>query len=205
MVKYTSPAVADFDAPSVEDVAFGRRYVMTQGTFPIARNDPKSWRTAAGGLILAATIVGVAIVVGGATARILNPVGALLWLVSGVLLALSLPSVERRALGFGVALASGVILGALVRPGSLVEAVVGFAIAGAVVVFAAGDRSGGWALLAPAIYLPVHLLIGVGRAIVRGGGVRTDPPPTAAIVPLAMLLAAAVAGALVASTMRRNR
>ncbi len=177
---------------------------MIQGTFPITRNDPRSWRTAAAGLILAATIVGVAIVVGGATARILNPIGALLWLASGVLLALSLPSVERRTLGFVVAIASGVILGALVRPGSLVEAVVGFAIAGAVVVFAAGDRSGGWALLAPAIYLPVHLLIGVGRAIVRGGGVRTDPPPTAAIVPLAMLLAAAVAGTLVATAMRRN-
>jgi hypothetical protein len=178
---------------------------MTQGTFPITRNDPRSWRTAAVGLILAATIVGVAIVVGGAPARILNPIGALLWLASGVLLALSLPSVERRALGFIVAIASGVVLGALVRPGSLIEAVVGFAIAGAVVVLVAGDRSGGWALLAPAIYLPVHLLIGVGRAIVRGGGVRTDPPPTAAIVPLAMLLAAAVAGTLVASAIRRQR
>ncbi len=178
---------------------------MIQGTFPITRNDPRSWRTAAVGLILAATIVGVAIVVGGAPARILNPIGALLWLASGVLLALSLPSVERRALGFIVAIASGVVLGALVRPGSLIEAVVGFAIAGAVVVLVAGDRSGGWALLAPAIYLPVHLLIGVGRAIVRGGGVRTDPPPTAAIVPLAMLLAAAVAGTLVASAIRRQR
>lgn len=205
MVEYTSPDVADFDALMVEDVAFGRRCAMIQGTFPIARNDPRSWRTAAAGLILAATIVGIAIVVGGATARILNPIGALLWLVSGVLLALSLPRVERRTLGFVVALASGIILGALVRPASLIEAVVGFAIAGAAVVIVAGDRSGGWALLAPAIYLPVHLLIGVGRAIVRGGGVRTDPPPTAAIVPLAMLLAAGMAGALVASAMRRNR
>ncbi|MBW3632163.1 MAG: hypothetical protein KY456_03945 [Chloroflexi bacterium] len=204
-VEVYQPGWAAFDAFGVKDVVFGWRCVMIQGTFPTARNDPRSWRTAAAGLILAATIVGVAIVVGGATARILNPIGALLWLASGVLLALSLPTVERRALGFGVAIASGVILGALVRPGSLVEAVVGFAIAGAVVVLAAGDRSGGWALLAPAIYLPVHLLIGVGRAIVRGGGVRTDPPPTAAIVPLAMLLAAAVAGALVASAMRRNR
>ena len=178
---------------------------MTQGTFPITRDDPRSWRTAAAGLILVATVVGVAIVVGGTMARILNPIGALLWLASGVLLALSLPSVERRTQGYVVAIASGVILGALVRPGSLVEAVVGFAIAGAVVVFSAGDRRGGWALLAPAIYLPVHLLIGIGRAVVRGGGVRTDPPPTAAIVPLAMLLAAAVAGTLVASAMRYNR
>jgi hypothetical protein len=74
-----------------------------------------------------------------------------------------------------------------------------------VVIFAAGDRTGAWALLVPAIYLPVHLLIGIGRAILRHGGVRTDPPPTAAIVPLAMLLAAAAAGALAATLVRRGR
>jgi hypothetical protein len=178
---------------------------MAQLILPISRNNPRSWRMAAAGLILAATIVGVAIIVGGGMSRILNPIGALLWLASGVLLALSLPRVERPVLGYVAAIASGVILGALVRPGSLIEAVVGFAIAGAVVVLVAGDRSGAWALLAPAIYLPVHLLIGIGRAIAHGGGVRTDPPPTAAIVPLAMLLAAAVAGALAASALRRNR
>jgi hypothetical protein len=57
----------------------------------------------------------------------------------------------------------------------------------------------------PAIYLPVHLLIGIARAILRNGGVRTDPPPTAAIVPLAMLLAAAAAGAMAATFVRRGR
>ena len=102
-------------------------------------------------------------------------------------------------LGWAAAIAGGFILGALVRPSGLVEVVVWFALAGAVVVFAAADRIGAWALLVPAIYLPVHLLIGIGRAILRNGGVRTDPPPTAAIVPLAMLLAAAAAGALAAA------
>ena len=126
---------------------------------------------------------------------LLNAIGAVLWLVSGVLLAVSLPSAQRQLLGWAAAVASGFVLGALVRPGGLVEAIVWFALAGAVVVLAAGDRAGAWALLVPAIYLPVHLLIGIGRAILRDGGVRTDPPPTAAIVPLAMLLAAVVAGA----------
>jgi hypothetical protein len=178
---------------------------MTLRPWRIARNDPTSWRTAAIGLILAATIVGVAIIVGGPAARILNGIGAILWVGSGVLLALSLPPAQRQPAGWAVAIASGLILGAIVRPGSLAEAVVGFAVAGAVIVLAAGDRSGGWALLAPAIYLPVHLVIGIGRAIVSNGGVRTDPPPTAAIVPLAMLLAAAVAGAVAASFLRRGR
>src|SRR5688500_16726693 len=164
---------------------------MTLGPLHLSRNDPRSWRTAAVGLILAAAIVGLAIVVGGTTARVLNPIGAVLWLASGLLLAISLPSVQRHLLGWGVAVAGGVILGALGRPSGLIEVIVWFALAGAVVVFAAADRTGAWALLVPAIYLPVHLLIGIGRAIVRNGGVRTDPPPTAAIVPLAMLLAAA--------------
>jgi hypothetical protein len=170
----------------------------------IARADENSWRLAVAGLLLAAVIVGAAIAVGGAAARVLNALGAVLWLASGVVLARSLPLARRPALGWLVAVGSGVTLAALVRPGGLSEAVAAFAIAGALVVLAAGDRVGAWALLAPAIYLPVHLLIGIGRALLRGGAVRTDPPPTAALVPLAMLLAAAAAGALAASLVRRR-
>lgn len=178
---------------------------MTMKPLRLSRNDPRSWRTAATGLVLAAAIVGVAIVLGGTAARLLNPVGALFWLVSAVLLGISLPPAERQMLGWAAAIAGGFVLGALVRPSGLIEVIVWFALAGAVVVFAAADRVGVWALLVPAIYLPVHLLIGIGRAILRNGGVRTDPPPTAAIVPLAMLLAAAAAGALAAAVIRRGR
>jgi hypothetical protein len=72
------------------------------------------------------------------------------------------------------------------------------------VVIVAVDRLGGWALLAPAIYLPVHLVIGIGRAMVTDGGVRPDPPPTAALVPLAMLLGALVGGMVGAAVLRRR-
>jgi hypothetical protein len=177
---------------------------MTIGPLRLSRNDPHSWRTAAAGLVLSAAIVGLAIALGGATARLLNPIGAVLWLVSAVLLGVSLPSVQRPMAGWAAAIAGGFILGALVRPSGLIEVIVWFALAGAVVAFAVQDRVGAWALLVPAIYLPVHLLIGIGRAILRNGGVRTDPPPTAAIVPLAMLLAAAAAGALAAAVVRRR-
>lgn len=169
------------------------------------RANPNLWRAAAGGLVLAAAIVGIAITVGGSAARALNGIGALVWVVSGLLLAVTLPIPERRTVGWIVAIASGLVLGALVRPGSLPEAAAGFFIAGLVIVLAAGDRAGGWAILAPAIYLPVHLLIGIGRGIFSERGVRTDPPPTAAIVPLVMILAAAVAGALAAAYLRRGR
>ena len=114
---------------------------MTLKPLRLSRNDPAAWRTAAAGLVLAAVIVGLAIVVGGTTARVLNPIGAVLWLISGVLLAVSLPSVQRQMLGWVAAIASGFILGALIRPSSLIEVVVWFALAGAVVVVAAADRS----------------------------------------------------------------
>jgi hypothetical protein len=154
--------------------------------------------------LLAAAIVGLAIVAGGATARPLNPIGALIWVGSGVWLALTLPPARRPLAGWIAAIAAGLLLGALVRPGSLGEAAVGFGIAGAVIVLAAADSRGGWALLVPAVYLPVHLVIGIGRAILRNGGVRTDPPPTAAIVPLVMVAAALAAGLLAASLTRRR-
>ena len=177
---------------------------MTFQAFGFARDDPNRWRLGAAGLALAAVLVGVAILLGGGASRVVNPIGALLWVGSGVLLAISLPTAQRPPLGWLVAAGSGLLLGAVVRPGNLVEATIGFAIAGALIVAAAGDRVGAWALLAPAIYLPVHLIIGVGRAIVRGGGVRTDPPPTASVVPLVMILAAAAGGWLLASLTRRQ-
>jgi hypothetical protein len=178
---------------------------MVIGPLRIARDDPNGWRAAAAGLVLAAALVGAAITIGGSAARIINPVAALLWVASGVWLALSLPPARRPLAGWAAAVASGLALGAVVRPGDLVEAAAGFAIAGGVIVLAAGDRRGGWALLAPAIYLPVHLAIGIGRAIMGNGGVRTDPPPTAAIVPLVMVAAALGAGIAVSMLVNRSR
>lgn len=178
---------------------------MASRLFRMSRDDPRAWRVPAAGLLLAGMLVGLAILAGAPLSRAINPLGALLWVASGVLLALKLPRADRPGLGWAAAVASGVVLGAVVRPAGLLEAIVAFGIAGVVVVAAAGDRVGAWALLAPAIYLPVHLIIGIGRAMMRGGGVRTDPPPTAALVPLAMLLAAAAGGFLVAEVLKRGR
>ena len=120
---------------------------MTLRPLRLSRNDPNSWRTAAAGLVLSAAIVGLAIVLGGTTARLLNPVGAVLWLVSAVLLGVSLPPAQRQMLGWVAAIGSGFVLGALIRPGGLIEVIAWFALAGAVVVIAAADRAGAWALL----------------------------------------------------------
>lgn len=160
------------------------------------------WQMAAAGLVLAGLIVALAIVVGGSAARALNGIGAVLWVGSGVVLALSLPRPERLSLAWIGALVSGGLLGAVIRPSTFEVAIAGFAIAGAAVVLLGGDRSGGWALMAPAIYLPVHLTIGIGRAIMRGSEMRVAPPPTAALLPLSMVLAAVVAGGVAAYLLR---
>jgi hypothetical protein len=178
---------------------------MTVGPTQLTRSNPYAWRTAAAGLILAAAIVGVAIGLSGSGAQVLNGIGALVWLASGAYLALSLPRPERRTLGWLAAIVGALALGAVVRPSGLLEATVWFAIAGAAAVLLAGDRSGAWALLVPAIYLPVHLLIGIGRAILLNHGMRVEPPPTAALLPLVMVLAAVVAGALATMLVRRER
>jgi hypothetical protein len=160
------------------------------------------WQMAAVGLLVAGLVVALAIVVGGSAARALNGVGALLWVGSGVVLALSLPKPERLPLAWIAAIVGGGLLGAVIRPGTFEVAIAGFAVAGAAVVLLGGDRTGGWALMAPAIYLPVHLAIGIGRAIMRGSEMRVAPPPTAALLPFSMVVAALVAGVLAAYVVR---
>ncbi len=160
------------------------------------------WQMAAAGLVAAGLVVALAIVVGGSAARALNGVGALIWVVSGVVLAISLPRPERLSVAWITAVVTGGLLGAVIRPSTFAVAIAAFAVAGAAVVLLGGDRSGGWALLTPAIYLPVHLAIGIGRAIMRGSEMRVAPPPTAALLPLSMVLAALAAGGVAAYVLR---
>lgn len=160
------------------------------------------WQMAAAGLIVAGLVVALAIVLGGSAARALNGVGALIWIGSGVVLAVSLPRPERLPLAWVAAIVTGGLLGAVIRPSTFAVSIAGFAIAGAVVVLLGGDLTGGWALLVPAIYLPVHLAIGIGRALMRGSEMRVAPPPTAALLPLSMVIAALLAGAVAAYLLR---
>jgi len=156
-------------------------------------------------LLVAAALVGVAIAVDGTAARVLNGIGALGWLVAAAILVKSLRG-SRRGVTVGSAAAAVILLLALVvRPSDLAAALVGFAAAGTTIALIGRDRPVEWALAVPAFWLPVHLTLAVGRAAVAGEArVRTDPPPTAALVPLAMVLAA-LAGGLVVARLRDQR
>jgi hypothetical protein len=66
-----------------------------------------------------------------------------------------------------------------------------------------------WAKLVPAFYLPMHIgtavLKAVGRSILgMESSIRSEPPPTAAIVP-AVMVAAALAGGWIAQRVKRSR
>jgi hypothetical protein len=163
--------------------------------------ESKRWlRWPASLLLVAGLIVGAAIALGEpALRRALNGVGGLLWLAAAAMLLWSLRTSPRRAAAGIAAAAAIVVLVWFVRPVDLALSAAGFAAAGAIVAFIGRDRPVAWALAVPAAWLPVHLLMGAARGfIVRQGQVRTDPPPTAAIVPLSMVLAAGIAGLVVA-------
>ena len=141
----------------------------------------------------------------GRAARTLNGVGAVLWLIAAAGLIRSLWGKQWRWTVGVVVLGWVVPLAFLVRPRDLAAAVVSFMIAGAVVAAVARRQPLQWTLLMPALWLPVHLLLGIGRALLADGGrLRTEPPPTAALVPLAMVVSAA-AGGLVVTWWQRRR
>lgn len=160
------------------------------------------------GLIIAGVVVAIAILLEGAPSRAVNGVGALLWLGSTAILVRDVARGPRWWIAGAVTLAVTVALSTLVEPTSLAAAVPGFAIGGLIVALLT-PRPLGWAVLVAGLWLPVHLLTAVAPAIIRatsGGSaaVRTDPPPTAAVVPLAMILAAGAAGLAVGSWRSRR-
>jgi hypothetical protein len=96
-----------------------------------------------------------------------------------------------------------------VKPTDFVPALVGFGLAGMAVSFAAPRYAVLWAKLIVGLYLPFHIGTAVAKAMYRNvtgteASIRTDPPPTAALVPLVML-AAAIGGAMLVQALRERR
>ena len=162
------------------------------------------------GLVLASLLVGVAIALDGAAARAINGLGGLLWIGAGVVLVVAPRAGRDRSRVVAAAVGTALILALWARPFDLVSAVPGFLAAGALVGWIARERRVKAALLVPALWLPVHLVVAIGKAILRAAtdgaaAVRTDPPPTAAVVPLGMVVAAAFGGLVVVWWRERGR
>ncbi len=169
----------------------------------------KAERTGIIPLAVAAALVGVAIVTDGGLASATNGAGGILWLAAAVLI--------FRRLGWGrgsrwmvplvVAVTFALVL--LVRPRDPLMAIVGFSIGGFLIGGLANQDRVRWAAMVPALWLPLHLGVAITRAVLReasgdAASVRTDPPPTAALVPLLMVGSAVGGGLLVSWVLRRN-
>lgn len=166
-------------------------------------------RKATATLAAATVIVGASIVADGTMARALNGVAGLTWFSSSAMFI-----VEGRRRGSSplqwsgiLALTAGVAF--VIRPADLVLALSGFVPAGFLAAAAVRRDPMLWAKMIPALYLPMH----IGTAVLKAAGrsalgmesrIRTEPPPTAAIVP-AVMLGAAVAGGWLATRFGRGR
>ncbi len=158
-------------------------------------------------LLAAAVLVGIAIALDSSVGRALNGLGGVMWLVGAILLVLD---ARRSALDpwTWLALAVTVVtLSWLLSPRDLGTATLGFATGGTIVMMVGRPRADGMNVvgLLPALWLPTHLSIAAGKAIYLAlldhpAAIRTDPPPTASLVPLAMVVAA-LTGGLVARTL----
>jgi hypothetical protein len=152
-------------------------------------------------LVIASLVVAVAILLSGEEiGSTISGIGGILWIAAAIWMLVELRTEPRRIVIGLVALAGALVMAAVVKPGNYLEAIVGFAIAGAAVGFAAGPGAARWAMLPAALYFPLHIIIAIGRVAVSGGArsVRTQPPPTDALVQVAMVAAAGIAGYLVA-------
>lgn len=161
-------------------------------------------------LLFAATIVvAVSILLDGSPAKVTNGLAGLLWFGSATVLVLYAWRSDRRGSVWLAAIALTAAVAFVAKPTDFAMAVLGFGIAGALVAWFAGRNYLLWAKVIVAIYLPMHIGTAILKAVVQemrgdGASLRTDPPPTAAIVPLVMLLAA-MAGAWIVARMQTGR
>jgi len=97
----------------------------------------------------------------------------------------------------------------VIKPSDLVLASVGFGGAGLIAGILVQRDPIFWAKMIPAFYLPLHIGTAILKAVGRNAlgmesSIRTDPPPTAAVVP-AIMLGAALVGGWLARSIRARR
>lgn len=174
-------------------------------------NDPKRAERIGGIALLAAgVVVAGAIVAEGDVARRVNGVAGVLWFAAAALLlraARQDPAFRARA---ALVIGVGLALALVVRPSDLLWAIAGFGVAGGAIAAVVGAHAALWARVLPALWLPLHLALAAGQGVLRvvrdePAALRRDPPPTTALVPLAMIVAAWLAGVAVVRLRARRR
>lgn len=153
-------------------------------------------------LLIATLVVGVSILASGTPSRILNGIGGIMWFAAAAWLVWTALQISRRTSLWGALIVLTAVVAFVVRPSDLILATLGFLVCGALAGLLAGDGRLIWPTLIVALYLPMHIGTAVLKAVVRSiqgneASIRTDPPPTAALVPIVMLIAAIAGGLLI--------
>jgi len=152
-------------------------------------------------LILGAVLVGVAIALDGSVANAINGAGGALWFASAaILLTVAIRAQPPRRM-WATLVVLTLTVAFIVKPADWVLALAGFIPTGLVIGMIAARHRILWAALIAAWYLPAHIGTAVMKSAVRAAmgdeaPLRTDPPPTAAIVPLVIVLSALAGGYL---------
>lgn len=160
-------------------------------------------------LVAAGLVVAVAIAASGALARGTNGIAGVLWISAAAMLIAGQRDDRRFRSRLLIVAAIGLGLVLVVKPSDMAWAIAGFGIAGIAIGVMFNERGVAWAKVLAALWLPEHLGTAAGKAIYRAirdlpASVRTEPPPTTAFVPLAMILAAWFGALLVAKVRARS-
>lgn len=183
---------------------------MSTKSFYNLLGETRNERIATTTLAVATVIVGASIVADGQLARALNGVAGLTWFTSSALFILEGRRQGSTSLQWTGITALTAVVAFVVKPSDIVLATVGFVPAGFVAARISGRNPMLWAKMIPALYLPLH----IGTAVLKAAGrsalgmessIRTEPPPTAAIVPAVMLAAAMVGGYVARKLANRGR
>ena len=161
-------------------------------------------------LAIATMIVGASIVADGALARVLNGVAGLTWFAATAMFVIIARQRGATARQWAMILALTGVVAFLVKPSDILLATIGFTSAAFVAGYVNRRDPMLWAKLVPALYLPLHIGTAVAKAVGRSAlgmetSIRTDPPPTAVIVPAVMLVAALIGGYLATNVINRQR
>jgi hypothetical protein len=169
-----------------------------------------TFRSGSALLLVAAAMVGIAIVLEGTAGRLINGAGGVLWFASAAIL-LIVAIRTRPPASLWLALVGLTMLVAfVVTPSALLPTLLGFVPAGFLIAWLAPRDRLLWAVMIPAWYLPAHIGTAVTRAAIRSAmgsdaPLRTDPPPTASFVPLLMVICAVAGGYLATMYLARHR
>jgi hypothetical protein len=146
-------------------------------------------------LVGAAGVVGIAIAMDGSGRRALNGVGGTLWLVAAVVITRATWSAGASRKQILAIVTVILVLSSLIRPSDSLLALIGFGAGGAFLGLAGRNLGSKLGATLGALWFPAHIVIALMRAGIRElrdqpAAVRNGPPPTAALVPLIMVLAA---------------